>query len=305
MLGEVFYWVFNMSIAAAITGCVILLIRRINRIPRRVIALLWAIPFLRMLVPVGLGSKYGLMSLISRYTTKTVTVYVPATFSGAVTVTNYTMAADSYFPITYKTNLLEDLFRVASVIWLSVAVILIIMFGVLYVISMREVRGAEHLSRNVYVSDKVSSPSVYGIFRPRIIIPAACRDKDLTFVLMHERAHIRRADNLWRSVAFITAALHWFNPLAWVFLKYFLCELELSCDEKVLSRCGEEQKKAYALALVEYSESKSLAASAFGGAKLRVRIENILSYKKISAVSLAGFVCLAAAVAYMLLTNAM
>ena len=35
MLGEVFYWVFNMSIAATICMVPILLLRRIKKIPRR------------------------------------------------------------------------------------------------------------------------------------------------------------------------------------------------------------------------------------------------------------------------------
>ena len=48
MLAEIFYWLFNMSIAASVTGCVLLLLRRIRWIPRRVTAALWAIPFLRM-----------------------------------------------------------------------------------------------------------------------------------------------------------------------------------------------------------------------------------------------------------------
>lgn len=40
MRGEIFYWVFNMSIMAALCCAVILLIRCIRRIPRRVIRLL-------------------------------------------------------------------------------------------------------------------------------------------------------------------------------------------------------------------------------------------------------------------------
>ena len=78
MLQEVFYWIFNMSITATITGGLIMLVRLIKKIPRRVTVFLWIIPFLRMAFPFGLNSPYSLMSLLSQVTTKTIVVYQPA-----------------------------------------------------------------------------------------------------------------------------------------------------------------------------------------------------------------------------------
>ena len=78
MLQEVFYWVFNMSIAAAITGVMVMLVRLVKRIPRRFTVFLWAVPFFRMTIPLGLSSPYSLMSLISRITTKTVIYCISA-----------------------------------------------------------------------------------------------------------------------------------------------------------------------------------------------------------------------------------
>jgi len=301
VLGEVFYWVFNMSIAAAITGAVVVLIGKIKRIPRRFAYIMWLAPFLRMWLPLGLGSKYSLMSLLSKVTTKTVIVYEGyETF----TMMNHIMAANSYFPITYKISLLEDLFAVASVIWIIVAAAVLVSLVILYAITKSELSGACHFRDNVYLSEKVTSPAVYGVFRPKIILPADFAKKDLTYILAHENAHIKNADNLWRAVAFVTVAIHWFNPLAWIFLKSFLAETELACDERVLSRFGEEEKKAYAAALVDCAEDRNVFASAFGGARIRVRVDSILSYKKLSLLSGAFFTALAAAILYVLLTNA-
>lgn len=77
MLSEVFYWVFNMSISASIVGIFVEIVRSVKRIPRRVSIILWLIPLFRMIVPFGLSSPYSLMSLLSRFTTKTVTVHQP------------------------------------------------------------------------------------------------------------------------------------------------------------------------------------------------------------------------------------
>jgi len=64
--------------------------------------------------------------------------------------------------------------------------------------------------------------------------------------------------------------------LIWLFLKKFLEDTELACDEQVLANCGEDEKKAYAMALVDCAESMGVFASPFGGAKIRVRIDRIL-----------------------------
>ena len=78
MLGDVCYWIFNMSIIASFMGLLVCLIRRIRFIPHRVSVYLWIIPFVRMCLPLGINSPYSLMSLLSRLTVRTVTVYEPA-----------------------------------------------------------------------------------------------------------------------------------------------------------------------------------------------------------------------------------
>lgn len=292
-----------MSIIASFMGLIVLLIRQMRVIPRRIAVFLWAVPFLRMCIPVGLNSPYSLMSLISRFTTRTVTVYQPAD-EISFSVTNSLMAANSYFPITYKVNLLEDVFAVASLIWLTVALAIIIALGILYFTTMHEINSAKHLRDNVYLSEKVQSPAVYGIFKPKIILPSSYESEDNRYILKHENTHIRRGDNLWRILAFLIVSIHWFNPLSWIFLKLFLTDLELACDESAITKYDEKHRKEYAKALVDIAESKSLFASAFGGAKIRTRVENILSYKRMTWLSLFGFSVLILSVIIVLLTNA-
>lgn len=299
MAGEIFYWVFNMSIAASLSGIIVLLIGRIRKLPRRFACVLFVIPFIRMWIPVGLGSKYGLLSLISRFTTRSVAFY-----GSSFTTTNYIMAANSYFPITYKANVLENVFKISFYVWAVTAAALLIALFILYGATMRQLKNAKHLKDDVYISEYIDSPALYGIIKPRIILPASYEEKELDFVLLHERTHKKRGDNLWRMLAFITASVHWFNPFAWVLLRSYLSAAELACDEAVLAKCGEERKKTYALALVSSEEKKTFFASAFGGAKIRVRIENILSYKKLSALSAVGFTALVLVIMYTLLTNA-
>ena len=95
-----------------------------------------------------------------------------------------------------------------------------------------------------------------------------------------------------------------FNPFSWIFLKAFLADLELSCDERVLVKLGAERSKEYASALLECKQGATVFASAFGGARIRTRIENILSFKKLTWISLVAFIALISVIFYVLLTNA-
>ena len=303
MIGEVCYWLINMSIIASFMGLIVMLIRKIRFIPRRVSVFLWIIPFLRMTVPVGINSPYSLMTLVSKFTTKTVTVYQP---SGdlAFSFSNTIRAAESYQPITYRVSILEKVFFITGMMWAVVSLALIIALTIIYISTKRAVADSRPMEANIFLSDKVDSPAVYGIFRPKIIIPESYNEKELEYIIKHEKTHIRRLDNLWRIAGFLTACIHWFNPLSWIFLKSFLTDLELACDEMAVSGYDAQERKEYARTLLTCSQSKSLLVSAFGGAKVRTRIENVLSYKRMTAFSAIGFTLLVLVIIFTLITNA-
>ena len=303
VIGEICYWLINMSIVASFMGLIVMLLRKIRFIPRRVSVFLWIIPFLRMTVPVGLNSPYSLMSLVSRFTTRTVTVFQPSD-DIAFSFSNSIRAAESYSPITYKVNILGTVFSVAGMIWTVVSLALLIALTIIYVSTKNAVADSRLLESNIFFSDKVDSPAVYGIIRPKIIIPGSYKDMELKYIIRHEKTHIKHLDNLWRIIGFITASIHWFNPLSWVFLKAFLNDLELACDEMAVSGYDKEERKEYARTLLSCSGSKSLLVSAFGGAKVRTRIENVLSYKKMTAFSALGFALLVVVIIFTLITNA-
>ena len=303
MLGEIFYWIFNMSIAATICVMPLLLLRLIKKIPRQIFIWLWLVPFIRMCIPVGISSKYGIMALLSKFTTKTVTI-VQIGDDSVLTMMNHVMGANSYFPITYKVNLLEDLFNIASIVWLVVALAAILALAIIYFVTLGEVKDAKKLKNDIYISDKIKTPAVYGIIKPKIILPIEYQESELNYILMHENAHIKRKDNLVRLLAFIIVCLHWFNPFAWLLLKLLYSDIELACDESVLSNCDETERKKYAYTLLSTAEKTNVFAASFGGSKIRIRIENILSYKKMSVISFVAFFVLLTSIIYLLLTNA-
>ena len=298
MVGEIFYWVLNMSVLGSALGLVLLLLRRISSLPRFFIYSLWSLPLLRLLLPVALPARYSLLSAFSRAKS------VPMPLETGLTLSNFIQFAEEYFPIVYKNEILEKVFTVAGMIWLVIALVLILCSVVLYFLTKSALRDAVHIKENIYRSEKLLSPAVYGIFKPKIVLPPNISEEDLSYILAHERLHIRRRDNLWRVIAVVTACVHWFNPLAWVFLKCFFSDMELACDAGVLKGLSDEDKKKYASALLSCNSERTYYASAFGGAKTRVRVENILSYKRMTAVSAVCFVVLFVIIAIAVMTNA-
>jgi len=293
-----------MSIIGTIAGLIMLLFRTTKAFPRSLLYLLWPVVLIRMTIPFGIANKFSLMNLISKFTTKTVSINGVDSFPGLST-SNFIMGADKYFPIVYKTKMLETIFGIASMVWIIIALSGIIAAGLLYYFTKSEIINAEHMKDNIYKSASVSTPTVYGIFNPKIILPLGIAKNNIDYILAHENVHIKRKDNLFRVIAIVTACLHWFNPFTWILLKSFFIDMELTCDAKVLKNLSVKGKKDYAFALLDCSGySKTFMASAFGSSKIKVRIENILSYRKLTIVSGIFFGILFTAVIIVLITNA-
>ena len=301
---DVFYWVLNMSILGSAAGLILLLLRRIKKIPRRIVYTLWIVPLIRFVIPFGVPFEYSVAELLKDTTGRIVTVHPNHVLVEGSTMMNAVGVASDYFPITYKTERLRIIFEWANLAWIVVAAIIVLLVAVAYVLTMRSVNKCTRVRDNFYVSDGVGGPTVFGIVRPKIVFPSGADVDESRFALLHEMVHVRRLDNLWRLVAVTVCAVHWFNPFVWIFLKYFLTDMEHSADEAVLRRLDEAERTEYARSLVDYAARGSVLTSAFGGAGLRGRIENILSYKKMTAFAAVCVILLSLLVAVVLITNA-
>ncbi|MDE5965191.1 MAG: hypothetical protein K2G65_07265, partial [Eubacterium sp.] len=103
--------------------------------------------------------------------------------------------------------------------------------------------------------------------------------------------------------AFMLLAVHWYNPLCYIAFYLMNMDMEMSCDEKVLSS-NDEIKKNYSYALLSFATDKSFPAPSplcFGEGSVKSRIKNVLKFKKprlavsIIAVLLCGLVLVSCA----------
>jgi hypothetical protein len=75
MLSELFYWVLNMSILGGLVGLLVAGLSKILKFPKFAAYLLWLLVLIRLWVPFGVDSRWSLLQLISKYTTKTVSIW--------------------------------------------------------------------------------------------------------------------------------------------------------------------------------------------------------------------------------------
>ena len=290
MKSDVFYWVLNLSLHGSLVCALVWLLRCVRRIPRRVIYALWIAPAVRLTVPFAPSFPWSLLDLLGAR---------PVALPGdvlALHASNSVQAADGYFPITYRTEMLRRLFESCAVVWLVGAVICALTLSILFVLSRRELRGAKPLRRGVCVSERVAAPCLVGILRPAVYVPPGMDGTLLDYVEAHELVHKRRMDNLWRCVALLICCLHWFNPIVWASLRLFFADMELSCDERVIRDLEPKERKNYALALLSVAEGRDLFAAAFGGAALRTRISRVLTYRRLTVGASLAFALLTGAV---------
>jgi beta-lactamase regulating signal transducer with metallopeptidase domain len=103
----------------------------------------------------------------------------------------------------------------------------------------REVEASYGLTRPVVLlqSNHPALLVTWGLFRPRVFLPAVARDwpaERIRIVLRHELAHVMRSDWIVQVAAACCAAICWFNPLAWIAVRRLRQESEYACDDVVL-----------------------------------------------------------------------
>ncbi len=172
---------------------------------------------------------------------------------------------------------------------------------------------SEHkLRRRISVrrSDRIAAPLTYGVFRPVILLPKNYEKTDpddLKFVLAHEYVHIRRFDAVFKILLTAAACVHWFNPLVWAMYIIANKDIEISCDEAVITMLGETEKRNYAMTLIRMEEIKSgftPLISSFGNNAIKERIVTIMKFKKTTALTAAAAAFLAIGITTAFATSA-
>ena len=305
-MSELFLRLLNMSITAGYLVFAVLLARLfLKKSPKWISCLLWGIVALRLLLPITIESPLSLIPSAEVIPQNITTSTAPALQSGIPMVNNAINPMMTQ-GVIQSGNIWENVLSVASVIWV-IGMAGILLYGMVsYLILQWQIRARIEIQDGVYICDEVSSPFIFGFFRPKIYLPSGLDPETTGYVLLHEKIHLRRKDHWWKPLGYFLLAIYWFNPLLWVAYILLCRDIEQSCDEKVISQMNAREKQGYSLALVSCSQQRrmiTVCPVAFGQVSVKTRIKAIVSYKKPSFWILLSSMVLCALISVCFLTN--
>ena len=292
-LEQLFLDVVNLSLTASWVIAIVLLLRlALKPVPKKYVCLLWFVVLFRLLCPVSLESEFSLVPPHEevKYEIVYTTPQVETNSEPVNTVLNQTvnpvLEQNSAPNPMGSVNPLQVYIFIAAWLWVIGIAVLCGYTLISWVWLRHQLAESIPDEGNVYVSDAITSPFVFGIVNPKIYLPYGLEDDERRWVLLHEQSHIARKDYLVKPLFWLAVILHWMNPLVWIAWFCFSRDLELACDERATAAMNKNEKWSYSNTLLNLAvEKRSIKCPvAFSNNGVRQRIERILKYKQLPKV---------------------
>ena len=309
-MDDVFLKLVNLSISASWLILAVLVLRVVlKKAPKWVMPLLWGVVALRLVCLFSIESALSLIPSAETIPSEIVTetrepvLYEQATLD---IVTNPTLPSAAEVPVGVSRQQAQVDFNIYSILWLAGMAALLVHALVSAGKLKRKLATAILLRDNIYESEFVDSPFVFGVVKPNIYLPMHMDEGTAAYVIAHECAHLARRDHWWKVLGYLVLALHWFNPLVWVAYILFCRDIELACDEKVVKGLNGAARADYSQALLSCAAPKRAVAAcplAFGEGNIKTRVKSALHYRKPAFWVAAAAVLAVVIVAVCFLTN--
>lgn len=300
----------NMTVSVVIIA--VLLARfLLRKMPKKYSYILWSIVGIRMIFNLPFATNISVFNLFRGFAKRSSTMDtmlagsrktnlqratdVLNTIGTSETSTAHASSNTAANAVTHTLTTSQMVLGILGLLWLIVVALFVACGIYSYVkcrmlvrtaVIARDITSATHkekASASVWECDRIPSPFVLGIIRPRIYIPFRMPKQEQAYILAHEQCHIRRLDPLWKLIAFLLLAVYWWNPLVWCAFFYLVRDMEMSCDEAVIEQFGNEIKQGYSNSLLSFAMERhpySFAPIAFGEGDAGRRIKNVLNFKK-------------------------
>ena len=281
---------FSFCLTAALYGTVLgvvvyllnLLLKK--QIPARFRFLLWLIAALRLLMPIAPEARFSLFNLL------------PAPIAEGVSAQTAPAAG-------------MDIFYIAALIWLCGAAAMLLRAFIPQFLLCRELAKLQRYDDPVFeetlkecreklgirreivpvIQNRIDTPAVFGFFRPRLLLQKDVKSMprdEVRHIILHECCHVKRHDVLSGCLLSVARAVHWFNPLVWLFDFKARQEMEIAADEKAVGYMKNDERIDYGMTIINTAAKFSLygpsAAVGMSGEKRNIkrRIKSVAAFKK-------------------------
>ncbi len=298
-----FRMVLTTSLYASIAGIIILMLKTVlkNKISPKWHYIIWIVLIVKLIIPFGPQSAVSLFNALPKvsqdmnftYTYKQFhksvafmqekKTHIPAILKVQDTSLSFAAAAERSMPYIWLFGM------VLTIGWLAYADCLLrrrLKKAGAFVpqsisLIFEDCKGRTNIRKTIkiMIQDAISTPAVFGLLRPRILLPPSILNlsgKEISYILLHELAHYKRKDLLANCLLLVLQAIHWFNPVIWYCFKKIRQDMEVAADERALALLEENEQKEYGkalLAVLEGFNSSKLAPRLLGMADDRKNIE--------------------------------
>ncbi len=153
---------------------------------------------------------------------------------------------------------------------------------------------ANRFQIEILESNEIGSPSVIGLFKPKVVIPRQFIEQfsleQLEPIVLHEMAHIQRRDTWISMLQELIAVIFWWSPIVRILNKRIHIDRELACDLRAAKQISNKQ---YAQSLVDcarimITQKRSILAMGLFSQKkeLLQRVDQVLRSRKVMQPSL-------------------
>ncbi len=310
---QIFGQLCNLSISASWLILAVLAVRfLIRKAPKKYSCMLWLLVGIRLVLPFSIESSLSLVPTVN------ISYFVQEEVSSEDDVKEPTMPV--YTETTLPENIGVQIYRPMETakqapakfsiqtalpyVWLGGVALMLIYFTFSSLYLKLKLSTAVRLKKNIYQSEYVTSPFVYGLFLPKIYVPYHMDEESLKFVLLHENIHIKRRDHWTKAIAFFILSVYWFHPLVWLSYTLLSKDIEMACDEQVVAEMDNENRKSYSMALLACHGKRTwyhACPVGFGEANVKERIIRVKKYRKPSfwVVILCILLCVVVAVCFL------
>jgi beta-lactamase regulating signal transducer with metallopeptidase domain len=236
-----------------------------SRISPRLSYALWILPAIRLLIPysfnftkiyTGNSDSTGVNQITYQLSNNIITNSM-SSFSSAINTLFVNANNDAVTGSFSKINGSIRLETVIFAIWFTGTIILFVYLLTTNIVFYYHVRNSTQIidrskALTVYLMKNITSPCLYGILRPKILVNEAALKDDETYdsVCSHELAHYKSGDHIWTLLRCVCCLIYWFNPLIWIAARCIKNDCELACDYTVIKDYTKEQREKYGLALI-------------------------------------------------------
>ena len=332
-MSTIFLEILNNSIMASYMIAAVIILRFIlKKAPKWSICLLWAMAAIRLMMPFEIESSFSLIpdskpiqledskntalypieqsekdALWEQYIQNQQNLNQQIAQTGQQTSDYFrgeNGSEESYELSLFHRDFMNEIVKVISWVWLTGSLGLAI-YAVFSFLSLKQkIAASILLYDNVYLCDEINTPFVLGILKPCIYLSSKTPEEVWDNILIHEKAHLKRGDHLWKILGYVLLVIYWFNPLSWAAYLLFCKDLELACDEKATKDMDKNRRADYCQALLTCSMNPKklyVCPVAFGEVGVKERIKQVLNYKKPSfwMILLAVIACVVVSVCFM------